>query len=248
MHKATRAQSQMTCLVNAMRNMSILDKLSDNAGATHNVKRLGRGPGSGKGKTAGRGHKGQKARSGNGAPRGFEGGQTPITRLFPKRGFNNAGEEVLSPLNLGRLQLWIDLGRIDPSKPITMKDLVDSNVIHGIKDGVKLLAGGKETLRSAIQIDVTKASAEAIAKIEAVGGSIVCTYRNALSMRALLKPEAFARPPKPAMPTRRKDLEFYTMKEKRGYLAADLASGKLVLPPNPAEAARPANSSAAAAA
>ncbi|ORY73691.1 ribosomal protein L18e/L15P [Protomyces lactucae-debilis] len=227
--------------------MSILNRLSDNEGATHNVKRLGRGPGSGKGKTAGRGHKGQKARSGNGAPRGFEGGQTPISRLFPKRGFNNSGEEDLSPLNLGKLQLWIDLGRINPSKPISMKDLVESNVIHGIKDGVKLLAGGKEALKTPVQLDVTKASAEAIARIEAVGGSIVCTYRNALSMRALLKPHTFAKLPKPALPTRRKDLEFYTMKEKRGYLADDLASGKIVLPANPAEAARKAASKAPAA-
>lgn len=218
---------------------SILASLHDNPSALRkNIKRLGRGPGSGKGKTAGRGHKGQKARSGNGAPRGFEGGQTPISRLFPKVGFNNHGEETLSPLNLDRLQDWINQGRIDASKPITMKHLLDSRVLHGIKDGVKLLARGKEKLTSTIDIDVTKASAEAIQAVEAKGGKIVCTYRNKLSMKQLLKPESMKRPIRDALPTSRKDVEYYSMAEKRGYLAEKIARGEIVLPINPIERVR----------
>lgn len=236
---------------------SILASLHDNPSALRkNVKRLGRGPGSGKGKTAGRGHKGQKARSGNGAPRGFEGGQTPISRLFPKRGFNNHGEEILSPLNLDSLQSWIKQGRIDPSKPITMKHILDSRVIHGIKDGVKLLARGKERFTSPITIDVTKASAEAIAAVEARGGTVTCTYRTRLSLRALLKPHLFdsgdgkggggtvsgykraRRLPKDALPTRRKDVEYYVKKENRGYLYPRTLDGTLTVPMDPLERVR----------
>lgn len=119
-----------------------------------------------------------------------------------------------------------------------MKDLLDSRVIHGIKDGVKLLARGKEHLRAAIDIDVTKASAEAIAAIESKGGKIVCTYRNKLSMKQLLKPESMKRPVKDALPTSRKDVEYYSKAEKRGYLAEKIARGELVLPLDPIEKTR----------
>lgn len=222
---------------------SILSHLRPNQGATQNAKRLGRGPASGKGKTAGRGHKGQKARQGNGAPRGFEGGQTPIHRLFPKRGFHNPDHEELSPVNLDRIQDWINQGRLDPSQPITIKALVDSRAIHGVKEGVKLLARNKHLLTTPIDIDVTKASEEAIARVEELGGSITCTYRNTLSLRAHLKPEKFKVLPRDAMPTKRKDLEFYTMAEKRGYLA-----GKIELPMHPIERARQAKAAAVEAA
>lgn len=218
---------------------SILASLHDNPSALRpNIKRLGRGPGSGKGKTAGRGHKGQKARSGNGPYRGFEGGQTPISRLFPKVGFNNHGQEILSPLNLDTLQSWINQGRIDPTKPITMKHLLDSRAVHGIKDGVKLLARGKEKFIAQVDLDVTKASAEAIQAIEANGGSIVCTYRNKLSLRQLLKPESMKRPVKDALPTSRKDVEFYAKPEKRGYLVDMIKRGDFVVPMDPIERLR----------
>lgn len=217
----------------------ILASLHDNPAALRkNVKRLGRGPGSGKGKTAGRGHKGQKARSGNGAPRGFEGGQTPISRLFPKVGFTNSGQEVLSPLNLDRLQYWVKQGRIDPSKPITMKHLLDSRVIHGVKDGVKLLGGGKDGFHLKIDIDVTKASADAIKAVEDNGGTIVCTYRNKLSLRQLLKPESMKRPIRDALPTRRKDVEYYSLEEKRGYLVEKIKRGEFIVPVDPIERVR----------
>lgn len=118
-----------------------LGNLSDNPGATKQRKRVGRGPASGHGKTCGRGQKGQKARGGNGKPRrGFEGGQTSISVAFPKRGFHNRNEKTYAPLNLDRLQHWINTGRIDPSQTITMKHLLDTRCVHGVKDGVKLLA------------------------------------------------------------------------------------------------------------
>ncbi|BFZ54277.1 YmL10 [Savitreella phatthalungensis] len=220
---------------------SVLESLAPAPGAHNNSKRLGRGASSGKGKTAGRGHKGQKARQGGGTPRGFEGGQTPIHRLFPKRGFNNFEHEELSPINLDRIQQWIDLGRLDPSQPITIKALADSRALHGVKDGVKLLARGAGYFRTPVTVDVTKASASAIKRVEALGGKVTCTYRNALALRAHLKPHVFSILPKSAMPIKRKDIEYYTSHEKRGYLA-----GVLTPPENPVERIRRERAAAAA--
>lgn len=111
-------------------------------------KRIGRGIGSGRGGTSGRGHKGQGARSGNGKPAlHFAGGQTPITRAYPKRGFTNTGRQTMTPLNLDRLQHWIDLGRIDPSRPIGMRELFESRCVHGVGEGVKVLADVSEWYR-----------------------------------------------------------------------------------------------------
>ena len=96
-------------------------------------KRVGRGPGSGMGKTSTRGHKGQKSRSGSGPHRAFEGGQTPLTKRFPKRGFTNANFRMrLNTLNLKDLQLYFDMGRLqqpEDGSPITMKTLVRSGII-----------------------------------------------------------------------------------------------------------------------
>jgi len=104
-------------------------------------KRVGRGQGSGYGRTAGRGHKGQNARSGRGPGIAFEGGQTPITKLFPKRGFINAYGKTYAPVNLDRIQHWIDQGRLkcSPDEPITAKELLLSGCIHQVHDGVKIL-------------------------------------------------------------------------------------------------------------
>ncbi|KAG5440475.1 hypothetical protein PCK2_000503 [Pneumocystis canis] len=122
-------------------HVSFLGSLADNSLSFKKAKRVGRGPSSGRGKTCGRGHKGQKARGGNnGVKVGFEGGQTPLTRLYPKRGFSNSNSKEFAPLNLLRLQIWINNGRINAAEPITMKHLYDSNIIHGIKSGIKLLA------------------------------------------------------------------------------------------------------------
>ncbi|KAG5518598.1 hypothetical protein PMAC_002994 [Pneumocystis sp. 'macacae'] len=185
------------------------------------AKRVGRGASSGKGKTSGRGHKGQKARSGNNRVKpGFEGGQTPITRLYPKRGFVNMNSKKFSPLNLQRLQVWINNGRIDATKPITIKHLYDSNIVHGVKSGIKLLANGKEFFNTPIEIQVSKASKEAIKRIEVLGGKVTCVYYNCLGLRAHLYPETFKTIPKQARPTNRSDIQYYSNKIHRGYLAS----------------------------
>jgi len=201
------------------RSESMLSALSDTKGAYKRLKRVGRGPGSGMGKTSTRGHKGQKSRSGNRKPTpAFEGGQTPITRLFPKVGFKNPNTERLSLLNLDKVQQWIDDGRLDTSKPITMKHLLDTRCVHGIKDGVKLLGKHRRRFKSKVEIRVSKASTSAIKRIEFLGGKIVCEYYNKLNLRALLKPEKFNFLPSRAMPTHKRDIQYYTDPEKRGNL------------------------------
>ena len=114
--------------------------------------RVGRGIGSGKGKTAGSGHKGQKARSGV-AIKGFEGGQMPIYRRLPKRGFNSLNKKQFEVVNLGRLQKAIDAGKVDAKKPITVETLVETGLVGKITDGVRLLAKGELTAK--IEISVT---------------------------------------------------------------------------------------------
>ncbi|WFD20268.1 YmL10 [Malassezia caprae] len=187
-------------------------------------KRLGRGSGSDRGGTSTRGHKGQKARAGNGKPRlGFEGGQTPLTRLIPKRGFTNPHKQHFVPLNLDRLQFWIDQGRLDPSNPITARELYESRCIHRLRDGIKLLGDGSEHLRTPVHVVVSRASRSAIEAIEKAGGSIVCRYYNALSLRALVKPHKWLAKNEPlphfADPVSHRDLLWYSSINNRGYLA-----------------------------
>ncbi|KAJ1941923.1 YmL10 [Linderina macrospora] len=199
-----------------------LNDLRDNKGARTTKKRLGRGHGSGLGKTSGRGHKGQNSRAGNGKPGpGFEGGQTPIMRRFPKRGFKNPFKRELQPLNLDRIQHWINTGRIDPSKPITLREVYESNMVR-FKDGVSLLARGSQYLTTPITIEVTKASKQAVKRIEELGGRVVCVYHNKLAMRALLHPEKFAVLPKTAEPATVKLRKLYEDPERRGFLAPEI--------------------------
>lgn len=147
-----------------------LNELSDNKGAHHRRMRVGRGPGSGKGGTSGRGHKGQKARAGT-ALNGFEGGQMPLYRRVPKRGFNNIFRPKYVELNLGRLQQEIDRGRVDASKPISGETLVEAGVLTRKRDGVRLLAKGE--LKTKVTIEVAGASRSAIAAVEKAGGKVV---------------------------------------------------------------------------
>ncbi|KAJ1913317.1 YmL10 [Mycoemilia scoparia] len=201
-----------------------LNTLADNPKSKPKKKRLGRGYGSGHGRTCGRGTKGQKARTGNGQPvPGFEGGQTPLHRVFPKRGFKNPFNRDLQALNLDRLQHWINTGRIDPTKTITMKELYDSKIIK-FKDGVSLLGDGSQHFNSKITIEVTKASKKAIERIEALGGKVTCVYHNRLAMKALLHPEKFAIIPKFAEPRTAKLRQWYMNPENRGYLAGERKS------------------------
>ena len=146
-----------------------LNEISDNPYSKHNKKRVGRGIGSGKGKTSGKGHKGQKARSGV-AIKGFEGGQMPLHRRLPKHGFNNIFRKQYTIIGLDDLQKAIDAGKIDDKKIINAKVLKDNGVINRIKDGIKLLGNG--SINSKIEIEVTAASSSAKKAIEKVNGKI----------------------------------------------------------------------------
>ncbi|KAG8953974.1 YmL10 [Tulasnella sp. 424] len=192
-------------------------------GSQHTQKRLGRGQGSGRGGTSTRGHKGQKARSGNGKPKaGFEGGQTPITRRFPKRGFTNPTATEFAPVNLDRLQHWINSGRLtsSPEKPITARELLMSGCIHNVKDGVKLLGDGAEQLKSPVFLELSRASKSAISAIESQGGKVVCKYYNDLALKDLVHGRTDRQE---ALPVRKADILWYANKRNRGYLAPGMA-------------------------
>jgi len=195
-----------------------LGSLGPAKGSTHPRKRLGRGQGSGRGGTSTKGHKGQKAR-GTGPRRGFEGGQTPLTQRFPKRGFHNPLSREYAPLNLERLQFWIDQGRVEVNeeRAITATELLRSRVIHQIHDGVKLLGDGAEYFHTAINIIVSRASKSAIKAIEGAGGIVVCRNYNNLALRGLRKGDMRH---KIAAPMRQKDILFYSnWRNNRGFLA-----------------------------
>jgi len=149
-----------------------LNELSDNSGARKNRKRVGRGPGSGTGKTAGRGMKGQKSRSGV-SIKGFEGGQMPLYRRLPKRGFNNIFRKQFVELGTGRLQAAIDAKKVDAKKEITAESLVEAGVLRRAKDGVRLLVNGE--LNAKVAITVAGASKGAVAMVEKAGGSVTVT-------------------------------------------------------------------------
>ncbi|MEM9098436.1 MAG: 50S ribosomal protein L15 [Pseudomonadota bacterium] len=150
-----------------------LNELSDNPGAAKKRKRVGRGPGSGIGKTGGRGIKGQKSRSGV-AIKGFEGGQMPIHMRMPKRGFNKPNRLEFAIVNLGSLQKFIDSGKLDASQPIDEAALVASGLVRRKKDGVRVLASGEFSAKG-VNLTVTGASKSAVAAVEAAGGSITVT-------------------------------------------------------------------------
>ncbi|GAB7356624.1 hypothetical protein MBLNU459_g7346t1 [Dothideomycetes sp. NU459] len=225
------------------RSASVLNSLSDNAGAYNKRIRRGRGPSSGKGKTSGRGHKGQKQHGK--VPRAFNGGQTPDIVVSGERGFENQFSVDMSPLNLNRIQDWINAGRLDPALPITVKELSESRCVHGIKDGVKLLARGATSLSTPVNIVVSRASTAAIEAVERAGGTVTTRYYTKPSISRILKgltdpihslqsqpmtaaaAEAQAqgevgekkykyRLPDPAS---RKDLEYYRDPAHRGYLS-----------------------------
>ena len=146
-----------------------LNELHDNEGATQRKKRVGRGPGSGMGKTAGRGIKGQKSRSGV-AIKGFEGGQMPIYQRLPKRGFNKPNRKAFSVVNLGLIQKFIDEGKIDIKADITEDALIASGLVRRKKDGIRVLAKGDFTAKATII--VTGASAGAVEAVTKAGGSL----------------------------------------------------------------------------
>ncbi len=147
-----------------------LNQLSDNPGAHRTSKRVGRGIGSGKGKTAARGGKGQTARSGV-SLLGFEGGQMPLYRRLPKRGFYQHFAKRYSIVNLGRLQQAIEAGKLDAAKPVDAAALQAAGIIKSARDGVRLLAKGE--LKAKITLKVAGASKSAIAAVEKAGGKVI---------------------------------------------------------------------------
>lgn len=146
-----------------------LNELHDNEGAARKKKRVARGPGSGKGKTAGRGIKGQSSRSGV-ALGGYEGGQMPLYRRLPKRGFNKPNQLEFSVVNLGLIEKFIAAGKLDASAEITEDALVAAGLTSNKRDGIRILAKGE--IKTKVNLSVTGASAPAIAAIEAAGGTI----------------------------------------------------------------------------
>ncbi|KAH6892359.1 ribosomal protein L18e/L15P [Thelonectria olida] len=227
------------------RHASILNRLADNPGAIHIKKRVGRGPSSGHGKTSGRGHKGQK-QHGKVKP-WFQGGQTPLIVKHGRKGFTNFRAPVFSEINLDQIQAWIDQGRIDASKQITPKELIESGLVGSIKDGIKILSRG--SLKQPIDVMVSRVSASAIAAIEAAGGKVLTRYYTKLSTKRLLTGES-VNTDKPLPlgkehvesvleqarknlfryrlpdPTSREDIEYYRDPAHRGYLSHQLAPGE----------------------
>lgn len=211
-----------------------LNNISDNAGAVKVKRRVGRGIGSSKGKTCGKGHKGQRARGGGKGPR-FEGGQTPLHKRIPKRGFTNKqNKQEMLPINVGTLQDYIDMNRLklpegENDPPLNMKDLVDAGMAKNsrIKHGIKLLSKGAERVTSPIRIEISRASKKAIDAIEGAGGEITTVHYNRLALRALLKPHKFEILPRRALPPP-KLMEYYNDYEKRGYLSPEIQKRDLL--------------------
>lgn len=257
------------------RHASILANLANNKGAVKNKKRVGRGPSSGHGKTSGRGHKGQ-GQHGKVKP-WFQGGQTPLIVKHGRKGFTNqyvfffslfalvnqllrlvllltwislfSRAPKMSEVNLDQLQEWINQGRLDPSKQITPKELIESRLVGSVKDGIKILSRGSGSLKQPIDVLVSRASESAIAAIEAAGGKIVTRYYTKLAIRRLLtgesvstdKPlplgkenvEAVVKAARAAPfryrlpdPTGREDIEYYRDPAHRGYLSHQLKAGE----------------------
>src|SRR5215475_4979061 len=156
-----------------------LNQLSDNEGARKTHTRVGRGSSSGLGKTSGRGGKGQTARVGK-SIHGFEGGQTPLHRRLPKRGFNNIFARDFAHVNLDRLQWAIDAGKLNPKETITGALVQAAGLARPAKDGVRLL--GKGTLTAKVRLEVAGATESAKKAVEAAGGSVTTTYTKKVHM------------------------------------------------------------------
>ncbi|NOC84788.1 MULTISPECIES: 50S ribosomal protein L15 [Ruegeria] len=149
-----------------------LNELRDNPGASPKRTRVGRGPGSGKGKMGGRGIKGQKSRSGV-AINGYEGGQMPLYQRLPKRGFNKPNRKEFAVINLGLIQKFVDAGKLDASAAITEDALVASGLVRRKLDGIRVLAKGE--ISAKVNLEVTGASKSAVEAVEKAGGSLKVT-------------------------------------------------------------------------
>ena len=217
-----------------------LNTLKHIPSAKHKKKRVGRGVGSGLGRTAGRGIKGQKSRAGHNIPHGFEGGQTPIYRRVPKYGFNNKKFALrYQPVSLEKIQYMIDTGRIDTcngTATINMKTLKEAGLVKNVKfPGVKLLAKGVENFGTKIDIEVPRASKSAIQAIERAKGTVRCVYYNKKSLHLLLKGcsvdvvmKHMAMPPP-------KLFQYYLREDVRGYLSQAVSTHRFDLVPGEQE-------------
>ena len=167
-----------------------LNEIRDNKGAHYRAKRIGRGIGSGKGKTSGRGGKGQTARTGV-ALNGFEGGQTPLHRRLPKRGFDNRMfRPDFTVVNIGRVQKALDEGKLSAEAVLDGAALVTAGILRRQRDGVRLLAKGE--LRTAVTIEVVGASKAAVAAVEGAGGKVVLRTSRTRQPKQELEPAASA--------------------------------------------------------
>ena len=158
-----------------------LNEIADNPGASRSRMRAGRGIGSGKGKTCGRGVKGQKARAGV-TVKGFEGGQMPLHRRLPKRGFRNPFSTEYNEVNLDRIQAAVDAGKLDSSAKITVESLVAAGICARPLDGAKIL--GKGALTAKLEFEIAAASKSAVEAIESAGGSVVLLAKQAQAQAA----------------------------------------------------------------
>ena len=141
-----------------------LHELSPAAGSAKSVYRKGRGPASGNGKTAGKGHKGQNARTGGGVRPGFEGGQIPLYRRLPKRGFHNVFAKHYTIVNVDALNVFED------RSVVSADTLIENGIINNVYDGIKILGNGEISKKLTVKASIFSASAKE--KIEAVGGKI----------------------------------------------------------------------------
>lgn len=161
-----------------------LNELHDNVGATKSKKRVARGPGSGKGKTAGRGIKGQKSRSGV-AIGGYEGGQMPLYRRLPKRGFSKPNQLRFAVINLGLIEKFIGLGKLDVKAEITEDMLVEAGLTGHKRDGIRIL--NKGAITSKVTLTVTGASAAAVEAVKAAGGTLTVAEAKPAFVKAVRK-------------------------------------------------------------
>ena len=147
-----------------------LHELKPAEGSRKERKRIGRGIGSGTGKTAGKGHKGQNARSGGGVRLGFEGGQMPLHMRIPKRGFNNIFAREFAEVNIGQLQKAVESGKLKACSTLNADALVSLGLARKARDGVRLL--GKGELKTQLNLEVAHASGSAIEAVKKAGGTV----------------------------------------------------------------------------
>ncbi|KAJ3186479.1 YmL15 [Gaertneriomyces sp. JEL0708] len=214
--------ASLATLVSAPTSFIHATNLRPSPGSRRKKKRLGRGRAS-KGKTSGRGQKGYKARQNRAQPLpGFEGGQTGIIKAIPKLGNRGIDRPRVARLHLDALQHKIDTKQLDPTKKITIRELVEAKAVGKVGDGVVLLARGGEFFEHKIEIEVTRASEQAIKMVEARGGKITTVYHGKAALDALINPAKWAIPPKNQLPGTPVDIARYTDEARRGYLAAEV--------------------------